>query len=79
MKEATGASEIPDGSKYPHAAAMIQPTRSPTITETEDMKFSTQTIMRYGISENLRDFMIGEPNRSDRIIVTKTENPRPMN
>lgn len=25
------------------------------------------------------DFMIGEPKRSHRMIVTKTENPRPMN
>ena len=34
MKEATGAASIPERSKYPQAAAMMQPTRSPRITLT---------------------------------------------
>jgi hypothetical protein len=59
MKEAAGEASIPERSKYPQAAAMIQPTRSPMTTAV--------------------DFMMGLPNRSQIMIVTKTENPRPMN
>lgn len=59
MKLAAGALSIEDLSKYPVAAAMIQPVRRPRTTDVL--------------------FMIGDPKRSQMMIVTKTENPSPMN
>jgi hypothetical protein len=59
MNDATGATSMEDLSKYPQAAAMMHPVRSPRTTDVL--------------------FMIGEPKRSQRMMVRKTENPRPRN
>ena len=57
MNDTAGALWIPVSSKYPVAAAMMQPTRRPMTTAV--------------------DFMMGAPYRSDRMMVRKTERPRP--
>jgi hypothetical protein len=59
LRECIEYLRTPDGSKYPQAAAIIQPVKRPITTA--------------------QDFIIGEPNRSQRMMVMNTEKPSPMN
>lgn len=87
MKLAAGAELIPELSKYPQAAATMQPIKRPgscqRYSDFVDVCLCFHRIQRCKRSDEPRTtaqlFMIGDPNRSQRMMVTNTKNPSPMN